>query len=465
MASLEEEKKIEFISQKTNEEKELVKELSPASLDINKQKLQEIEISDDKLECPQYIKEDSLSGFLSNKDEIENYKRKQQIDIMRNQLLGEFDKNGSYFLSPEIINELKNVKKEIVEQYKTYIFLHSVQPIKGYGNISFFVSISKMPTGQLKAKLVLLEKIERVNGFIINTISASIDEFIGESTADYYESMKKYFNIVKVDQKDIAEEEETLKYCTLRKLQLSELWRNVNTKIEKIEKNVFEKKINALKKLKDNPFAQQLLEEFYKESAKIDKIFLRDSNEKYIALNTLLDECFDKMNGKMPIEEKQVETVLLDAGKDAISLQEDIISSIIVEAYQKAEEIFYNIDNVIEDAIDSKISSTIQEQTFQEQTFQEQNQTQEFKKETNRSLPSNNVGTIVEEEVTSEINSFIPITSTPTPEILEGESLDFIDKEEIDNTKTKLDKNEETVDENNLEIHKKEKEEIFELEL
>ena len=86
--------------------------------------------------------------------------------------------------------------------------------------------------------------------------------------------MKQHFNIVKVDHRDIEEDENTLKYCTLRKLQLTELWRNVGIKIEKLEKNIFEKKIKALKSLKNNVFAKQLLEEFYKESAKIDKIFL-----------------------------------------------------------------------------------------------------------------------------------------------------------------------------------------------
>lgn len=339
MASMNEEKNEAILP---SEEKELVRELTPNTTENNEQ----IEIGDDKLECPKYVKEDSLSGYLFNKDEIDDYKRKQQIDIMRNQLLGEFDDAGNYYLSPEILNELKNAKKEIIEQYKTYIFLHTVHPIKGYGNVSFFVSMSKLPSGELKSKLVLLEKVEKVNGFIINTISAPLDEFVGTAETDYYEEMKKHFNIVKVDQKDINEDEDTLKYCTLRKLQLSELWRNVEAKIEKIEKSVFEKKLKALKSLKNNPFAQQLLEEFYKESAKIDKIFLRDTDEKYIALNALLDECFDRLSGKMPIEEKQVETILLDAGKDAIIAQAEAVNSIIKDVYQKVEKQFYNPEEV-----------------------------------------------------------------------------------------------------------------------
>lgn len=285
------------------------------------------EIIDNPIEVPQefrYKKEDSPLGYITDSDEIEECRRQQQLDILRNSLFGQFNEIGEYEISKEIGYELLKAKKEIIEQYKTFIFLHSVYTIPKFGQISYLVSVSKLPDNKLKARLVLLEKVDKVNGLITDTISTVISEYEDEQTPEYYDKMKEAFHIVKVDQKDIAEENpEDFKYCRMRKLELTEIWQKSKAQIERLEKNIYEEKIRTLENMQDNPFAKAILEQLKTEKDKA-KVLL-NNGEQYTALNSLLDSLIARNRGSMPEHEKAVMNALKDTIKNASTLQQKVV--------------------------------------------------------------------------------------------------------------------------------------------
>lgn len=257
-----------------------------------------------------YIKPDCPEGYITDKDEIERYKYKQRIDIMKNRLLGDYNELGEYILSKEIIYELQNAKKEVIEQYKTYLFLHSIYPIQDFGRISFFVSVSKLDDGKLKARLVLLEKIDRINGMVTDTISVVIDEFVDEASPTYYGKMKDKFKIITVDQKNLDDEnEEDFKYCRIRKIEMFQLWEQNREEIERKEKEKYEKTIKVLESLKDkNPYAKAILEQLKREREKA-KIFIEGKNDKNLSQNTLIDIVISQFSGNPNFTKEHVNEV------------------------------------------------------------------------------------------------------------------------------------------------------------
>ena len=142
----------------------------------------------------QYKKEDCEKGFLTDPQEIEEYVRHQQIDILQNQLLGDYANDGEYFLSDEIRDELVKVPKVVTNNYENYIFTQTITPIGDFGYGKFFVMVSKLDK-QLIATLTFVEPIHKMNKLLTNAQSVQIASFIGDGGEKFFFDMKKEFNI------------------------------------------------------------------------------------------------------------------------------------------------------------------------------------------------------------------------------------------------------------------------------
>ena len=100
----------------------------------------------------------------------------EKSDIFLNGLLGVYDKNGNYFISPKIVDELITLEKA-----KKYVFDNSIyceSNIPGIGEIMFQIEYSKIDDNNSSAKLYLLENVYKINGYLQNTIKTFLTEFI-----------------------------------------------------------------------------------------------------------------------------------------------------------------------------------------------------------------------------------------------------------------------------------------------
>ena len=108
----------------------------------------------------------------------------EKIDVIKNNLLGSYDDENEYFISPQIVQELKNLKKYRKSSYNNSNFC--VGNLLGYGEIVFEIEFDEetVENNQAKANLYVLEDVDKVNGYLQNTIKTLIAEFT--STVDNF---------------------------------------------------------------------------------------------------------------------------------------------------------------------------------------------------------------------------------------------------------------------------------------
>ena len=122
-----------------------------------------------------YVRPDVQGGFLYNKDEIDYYKQAQQVDVIDNLMLGDFNKKGAYVMDKGIIDELVKLTKIYQYSFGSTTFCQSAIDVGGYGYIDFAIKMrSNKAEGTVSASLQVLETIDRANGYYQNTNSATI---------------------------------------------------------------------------------------------------------------------------------------------------------------------------------------------------------------------------------------------------------------------------------------------------
>ena len=226
----------------------------------------------------------------------------EKIDIVKNKLLGNYDENGNYSIAPQIVNELLELKKTRKSSYENSMFC--VGNLLGYGEIDFEVSFDKNVDQNQQAKVFLyvLEGVDKINGYLQNTIKTLIAQF-SSNVDNFIEESYKKFKIT-TDQDD--NDEEGKEYKDLNELNVDDSYilakKAYMLLLEKLEDEkmldaygkLFTEKLSTLTKL-DSEFAKALLEKFNSQYELIEDIFLKDKN--YKALNELFDACFEQVSG------------------------------------------------------------------------------------------------------------------------------------------------------------------------
>ena len=299
----------------------------------------------------QYKKVDSSQGFLEDVKEIEEYKRTQTIDIMQNALLGQYDENGEYCLDEDIKSELKKCRKVITNNYENFIFLQAIREIQGFGKVTFYVNVEKK-SDNLRASLILVEQVRKINGYIINTESYILDVFQGQPNEQFYFDMKKEFNIVADDFIDVEDSLDEFKATKKKKDHRRKIWLNSLNQIEKTEKNLFQKKLELLQAMgNNNPYVLDILEMFKLEKLKLGEIFLNNKPNKYLTLNEILDDCIIKAQGKHAKEYELSIKNALDLARANVKDEQrkifDMNGSLIREGEKKTIENKETIENKV----------------------------------------------------------------------------------------------------------------------
>lgn len=237
-----------------------------------------------------YKRKDIESGYITDKNEIGFYKSIQAYDIIDNKLLGDFNAVGSYVLSKEIIEELENLPKVYTSAYGKSIFCESVKEFPNYGHIQFSVKmISGVPkVGFTTAILELLEPIERINGYIENTNTATISTDVVKEDPTNSLVFEQY-KIAQTIDGTAAEIENESGFTNILARheyisQLQQVWKNRGFILEK---ELYEARIRELTKHRS---ARGILEEFNKQVFAIQGIFLNSKDINfYKHLNQLLN--------------------------------------------------------------------------------------------------------------------------------------------------------------------------------
>ena len=274
----------------------------------------------------QYKKEDCEQGFLTDPQEIEDYIRHQQIDILQNELLGDYAKDGEYYLPDEIRDELVKVPKVVTNNYENYIFAQTIIPIGEFGHGKFFVMVNKLDK-QLIATLTFVEPIHKMNKLLTNAQSVQIASFIGDGGEKFFYDMKKEFNIVDDDYIMPDEDKKAVfKYSIKRKQYRKRLWKEALKDIEKTEKEIYNKRMEILKGLK-NEYSIEVLKLFEEQLKKKGPFFNKAPNQ-YICLNQLLDECLGMVSGKHPKLETNAMKLMKKVIEPFVAEQDKVIKSI-----------------------------------------------------------------------------------------------------------------------------------------
>ncbi len=123
----------------------------------------------------QYVKQDCEQGFVTDNAEIEYLKLNNVRHAVLGCMLGDFDAEGNYAVEPEIVKELIEMPKYIVDTVDNIDVCSSV--IKLDKQITFFVVFE----GE-KVSLVLAEKVNFQANFKINSgLFSNINEYVLDS--------------------------------------------------------------------------------------------------------------------------------------------------------------------------------------------------------------------------------------------------------------------------------------------
>lgn len=222
----------------------------------------------------------------------------EKNDIIKNNLLGNYDENNEYHISSQIVEELIDIDKLKKSSFGNSVFC--VGNLLGYGEIVFEVVYNnKTNNTSAQAFLFVLENVDKINGYLQNTIRTQIAHFSSELD-DFIEESYKKFNIVGTlddegrEKKNLEEMSLDDSYILAKKAYSLLLDKLADEKILDAYGKYFTARLAALTKF-DNPFTNDVLARFNEEYTLIHGVFLQQKN--YKTLNELLDKCIEESSG------------------------------------------------------------------------------------------------------------------------------------------------------------------------
>ncbi len=236
---------------------------------------------------------------LTRKETLDNFVT-EKIDVYKNNLLGNYDNKGVYFISPQIVDELIKLPKEQTSSFDNSYFC--VGELLGYGEITFQLSFGKNLNDKehADATLYLLEAVDKINGYVQNTIKTKLAVFENtvnnfmEKTFAFFSVKKKKSDDEGMDRKIVDEDAISQSYILAKKQYSLFLSKLSDEKCLDAYGKYFTARYTVLTRM-NNPFSNAVLELFNAEYARIEKYFLKEKN--YKILNELLDKCIEEISG------------------------------------------------------------------------------------------------------------------------------------------------------------------------
>lgn len=258
---------------------------------------------------PKYIKQDSEKGFIEDYVEIQSQKFNNVRHVVLDNMLGDFDEAGFYCVHPDIVKELIEMPKYIVEVMDNLeVCLSSLKLDK---QISFLIAYE----GE-KATLSLLEKVNfeannklgigswsNVNEYVLDSVETSgeidrqalylkwnVQTFAGEiiDIFNCEESvLAKYFNIVNRFKENLVAK------TTLLEVE------------EKLEENEAEYFLDLMEILKGYPELNKLVQNELKQTLNEKKAFVKLDKPNFVkTLNEIVEKAIESNIKTLPENQK-----------------------------------------------------------------------------------------------------------------------------------------------------------------
>ena len=288
----------------------------------------------------QYEKHDCFEGCLTDEREIGLEKIRRFKQVIDNGMLGDFDAKGKYQLSEEITKELVDMPKKI--DYVDELGIHA----RGFLGDKVFSFIITHPVEQTNGYaycfLQLLETIDFMGGYYVNTNSVIVATYDYKYNAYYDQNVRNVFHLKEYSDDDTGEEGRAY-FADNISIRLSELDSikegNLDT-IEKLDEIYFNHRIKLLGL---NPDTAKLMAEFKALKNKVEP-FVKLSSRKYAIYNQVLDEVLSKEKNKEILRQSQVceQMEQLDDkfAEKSIQIQQRIEEVQEKETKQKEKEVF-----------------------------------------------------------------------------------------------------------------------------
>ncbi len=237
-------------------------------------------------------KDETFDGYVTEK-----------INVIKNDLLGDYNENGKYIINEKVILELLKLEKNKRSTFNNSIFCTSYMP--GYGEITFELELKKQGNNGI-AVIYVLEKVDKINGYIQNTIKTQIAIYKDVLTPDFIDRSFEGFNIKKNDDQEQKElnpddfKSSLNTYIGARKHFMDLLDNATADDYNDMYQQYFNQRIAILKE-DGSEYAKLVLKNYSAEYEKIKDYFLKNEGAvDYKALNELLDKCFEDVNGLDP---------------------------------------------------------------------------------------------------------------------------------------------------------------------
>lgn len=219
-----------------------------------------------------YIRRDIDGGILTDKFEIDKYRKQQYLDVVDNLLLGSYNEFGEYEIENEMVEELVKAPKVIESNYENLLFVRTLFPINAFSVINFVVKVTNTDQkGYKTAILELLEPIYKGHGLFENTQTTVLNKVFLPDNDAFRTNVYTAFNIIannsdegskkeynEADYQNIISRKIRLLYVkqkTVGKIDYEECYKK---NIKELEKTEVGKKILE-KQNKDEQIAQKYL--------------------------------------------------------------------------------------------------------------------------------------------------------------------------------------------------------------
>ena len=243
-----------------------------------------------------------MAGIKITKDETFDGYVTEKVNVIKNNLLGDYNENGKYIINEKVVLELLQMDKIKRSTFNNSIFCTSYMP--GLGEITFELELKKQGNNGI-AVIYVLEKVDKVNGYIQNTLRTQVAIYKDVLTPDFIERSFEGFNIHRredEDQRSLGDDldEAHNTYIGARQ-QFSNMLDAVTAdEYNEMYQEYFNQRIQLLKQ-DGSEYAKLVLNNYSLEYEKIKDYFLKNEGAvDYKALNELLDKCFEDVNGLDP---------------------------------------------------------------------------------------------------------------------------------------------------------------------
>ncbi len=226
---------------------------------------------------------------------LDNYVT-ENVDVIQNKLLGDYNSDGEYTIEQRITNELVKLKKKEKESYNSDIFC-TAKTAKG-DVIDFKISIKSNPKNKQDiAVLEVLEGVAKQGGKSVNIIQTTIAKYVDKDTKDFRDKALQYYNVETESNKgrDVKEIDED--NINSRKDFLAKLDEVSYNEINKAYKEYYNARVKTLKR-GQNTYSKDLLDMLRNDiSDPVTAMFFKDKKYKlgfnYKAMNEVLDNAVE----------------------------------------------------------------------------------------------------------------------------------------------------------------------------